>query len=114
MRTSQKIFLRRLDQRGHDETIVHIDWEGVSEHDIRLMASYYVLHRVEDELKCWDRKLPESVEYQAAAFIHNEPLLSKPFDIPFNKKQQHTTAYNKFKELLQGLSKEEVAILLKD
>lgn len=58
--------------------MVVIDWDGISAEDIKLMASHYVLNRASHDLKGYDHALPESVEYRAADFVHNEPLVTLP------------------------------------
>lgn len=78
MKTSHRIYLRRDTKRGHEDVTVLIDWTNVSDRDIKLMASHYVLHRAERDLKGYDNALPESIEYRAADFVHNEPLVQLP------------------------------------
>lgn len=115
MKTSFPIYLRRHKKRGHDETIVHIDWDGVDEKDLKRLASFYVLHRVESELKDWDTALPESVEYRAADFLHNEPLITRELEIPEKwKEPPKSKAGKELEKALAMLTPEEIAQLFSE
>jgi len=113
MRTSHPMFLRRHGKRGHEKVLVHVDWDGVSEADIRQLAAYYVLNRAAHDLKGFDEKLPDSVEYRAGDFIHNEPLTQQDWVIPDSQRGiRKSKARKELEELLKGLGPEEVKLLL--
>ena len=113
MKTSHQMFLRRHNKRGHEDIRVHIDWDGVSEADIKLMAAHYVINRAAHDLKDYDKNLPESVEYRAADFVHSEPLVNKDYTVPDSwKASRKSKARKELEELLEGLSPEEIKILL--
>lgn len=114
MKTFMRMYLRRKEKRGHEEVIVNIDWEDADDKTIRLLAGHYILLRAAEELKNWDEKLPAEVDYRAVDMIHNEPLTQKDYDIPETWKEgKHSKAYKHFKALMEGLSPEELRILLK-
>lgn len=114
MKTPLKMFVRRDKCRGHEEVLVHIDWENVSEEEIKLMACHYVLNRAAHNLKDFPNKLPDTVEYRAADFVHTEPLVQRDYTVPDSwRNPPHTKAYKKFHELIKDLTPEEIAILLR-
>jgi hypothetical protein len=112
MKTSETMFLRREGKRGHEPVRVIIDWSDVSDEDMKLMASFYVMNRAAGDLKLWDHVLPESVEYRAADFVHNEPLVMMPPAPDEWKSSGPSKAVNTFKEALKGLTPEEIRKLL--
>lgn len=113
MKTSLRMFVRREGKRGHDEVLVSIDWAGCSENDISHMAGLYVLHRLERQLKQEDNTLPESYEVLAKDYTAvPEPEVPKRSIPKAWKEPPHTAAYHKFTKLVEGLTPEEIAILL--
>lgn len=113
MRNSFRIYLRREGKRGHEEVVVHIDWQDVNELDLKRLAALYVLRRVEHELKGWETSLPESVEYRAADFMNNEPLLECRREVPAKwKEPPKSKARREFEALVGDLSPEDIRILL--
>lgn len=113
MKTSIKIFLRRHQKRGHEDLLVHIGWDGLSQEDVQKLASFYVLHRIEAELKGWDEKLPESVEYRAADFLYNEPLVNLDVEVPAKwKEPPKSKAQKEFDKAIAELSADELRQLL--
>lgn len=114
MKTSHKMFLRRDGKRGHEDVLVVVDWSDISEKEIKLMASHYIVHRAAHDLKGYDHALPESVEYRAADFVHNEPLVTMPEAPEEWKSTGPSKALKDFKTALKGLSAEEIRTLLKD
>lgn len=113
MRTSHKIFLRRNGKRTHEELVVYIDWASVSADDMRKFAEFYVLHRAEKDLKDFENQLPEAVTYRAADFIHNEPLVNVELVAPAKWKEPPKSKTRKeIDKLFEGLSREEILILL--
>lgn len=115
MKSSFHIFLRRDGKRGHDELLVHIEWGQLSSDDVQKLAAFYVLHRVQDQLKGWDEKLPESVEYLASDFLHNEPLVQREFDIPPSwKAPPESKALKEAKKAFLALSPDDIRKLLEE
>lgn len=116
MKTTSRMYVKRVEQRGHEDVLVHVDWEGTSEEDIKLMAHYYVLHRAKNWLEQEEKVLPESMSFRAADYVHNEPLVNKELHIPVEgktSKPKHSKSYNQLHDFLSGLSKEELATLLR-
>lgn len=114
MKTSHRIFLRRDGKRGHEPVLVVLDWDNVSQLEMDLMASFYILHRAAQDLKGFDHTLPESIEYRAMDFVHNEPLITMPEAPAPWKTDKPSKAVKDFKEALKGLTPEEVRALLAD
>lgn len=115
MKSSFNIFLRRNGKRGHEELLVHIEWGQLTSDDMQKLAAFYVLNRVKDELKGWEEKLPESVEFLASDFLHNEPLLQREFDIPPSwKAPPESKALKEAKKAFLRLSADDIRKLLGD
>lgn len=114
MKSSHQMFLRRNSKRGHESVLVLIDWSGVSDKDLRMLAAHYVVNRAAHDLKDYEERLPESVEYRAADFVHTEPLVQKDYVIPksWTAPAKKSKARKELEELLEGLSPEERRILL--
>lgn len=108
------MYLRREGKRGHEEVLLFIDWEDVSEEDIKLMASHYVVNRAAFDMKGYDHILPESVEYRAADFVHTEPLVKLELAIPDAWKGKDSKAREKFLEAVEELTPEEIMLLLRE
>lgn len=113
MKTSHPMFIRRVDKRGHEKVLVHVDWSGISQEDIRQLAAYYVINRAAHDLKCSEEKLPDAVEYRAGDFIHTEPLVQRDWSIPESQRGiTKSKARKELEELLLVLSPEEVKVLM--
>ena len=113
MKTSQKMFLRRHGKRGHEELLVHVEWDGVTDQDIKLMACHYILTRVRGEMQGEQHVLPEAVTVYAADYIHNEPLVQAELKIPAKwKEPPKSKARKEIDKLFEGLSREEILTLL--
>ena len=108
-----RLLVKRDRAAGHEETELFINWDNVHPDDIKLRASYYIQHRVEDELKGNETKLPESVTVLAMQYIHREVREVKPLNIPKSWKEPPKSKARKELEALMGmLSKEEIAVLV--
>ncbi len=107
-----RIIVKRHKASGHEETNLVIDFSRTSEQDVRMLAELYVQHRVEEELKRYEYKLPEQITVIASDYIHQEVFVAKPINLP---KRNLGKATSKAREVLEaaleGLSKEEVAAL---
>lgn len=113
MQTSQRVYLRRDGKRGHEEIMIHVDWDRLTDADIRQLAAFYVLHRVEKELKGFDNCLPEAITYHASDFLHNEPMVQKELVIPESwREPPKSKARKELEKLMDGLTPEEIAALL--
>lgn len=110
-----RIIVKRHKATGHEETNLVIDFRGITEQDMRMLAEFYVQHRVEHELKCEEHKLPEQITVLAMDYIHQEVFVAKPINLP---KRNAAKATSKAREVLEaaleGLSKEEIAALFNE
>ena len=110
-----RIIVKRHKATGHEETTLVIDFRGITESDMRMLAEFYVQHRVEHELKHDDHKLPEQITVLAMDYIHQEVFVAKPLNLP---KKNLDKAKSKAREVLEaaleGLSKEEIAALFNE
>lgn len=115
VKTSMRLLVRREGKRGHEETTIIVDWAGCSNEDVSQMAAYYVMHRMEHDLKGSEHCLASSYEVSAKDFTRiPEPEVPKRAVPDKWKEAPHTAAYDKFTQLMDSLSPEEVAILLAD
>lgn len=115
MKTSLNAFFRRTGKRTHEKLMVHINWDSMSQEDIRTLAAFYVLHRVEEDLKGWEEKLPESIEFRAADYIHRQPMSEREFNIPEAwKAPPESKALKEARKVFAGLSAETIRKLLKE
>lgn len=107
-----RTIVKRHKASGHEETNLIIDFRGISEQDLKMLAEFYVQHRLEAELKCYEYKLPEQITVLASDYIHQEVFIAKPLNLP---KRNMDKAKSKAREVLEaaleGLSKEEIATL---
>ena len=109
-----RIIVKRHKASGHEETNLVIDYHTTSEEDIKFLASLYVQHRVEEELKRYEYKLPEQITVRAGDYIHQETFVAKPINLPKHtndKVVKESKAAKQLREAMEGLSKEEVAAL---
>lgn len=113
MKTSFPVFLRRNNKRCHEELVIHIEWDGTSPEDIKQMAAFYVLRRVERELRDFPTQLPESVEFRAADYLHNEPLVMRELEVPAKwKEPPKSKAQKELESALSKLTVEDIRALL--
>lgn len=120
MRTSEKVLVKRNKAAGHEETVVHVNWAGLTDDDIKLIAAFHVRSRFMEQLRRYERQLPESVEVYAKDFLHLEPVQDKKYAIPdswksgTDKPEPVRKAKKKpsLEDMLAGLSKEELITLL--
>lgn len=112
MKTSFPVFLRRGGKRSHEEVVICIDWADVDLEDMKKMAAFYILRRAEHELKDYDTALPESVEFRAADYLHNEPLVTVHREIPAKwKEPPKSKSAKEFEKAVAGLSPDEIRAL---
>lgn len=108
-----RLLVKRDRAVGHEETELFINWDNVHPDDIKLIASYYIQHRVEDELKGNETKLPESVTVLAMQYIHREVREVKPLNIPKSwKEPPKSKARKELESLFEQLTPAERAALL--
>lgn len=113
MKTSLRMFVRREGKRGHEEVIAIVDWEGVSQHDMEIMAAHYVTNALAYQLKQEEYSLAESYEVFARDYLHIEVPVPKELKIPAKwKEPPRSKEFSKVRNILDGLSPEEIKILL--
>ncbi len=110
-----RTIVKRHKASGHEETHLIIDFRGVTESDMRMLAEFYVQHRVEHEFKSWEYKLPEQITVLAADYIHKEVFIAKPINLPKKNLDKATSKARQVLETaLAGLTKEEIAALFNE
>ena len=82
MRTSSKCLVRRDGKSGHDETVVHVEWDGLTDEDIKVLASFYIINCVEQQLKTNTTRLPEQVVVNGRDYLHREVIVEKKVKVP--------------------------------
>ena len=113
MKTSFPVFLRRDGKRSHEELVIYINWDGLTLDDVKKMAAFYVLRRVERELKDYPTQLPESVEFRAADYLHNESLVTRELEVPAKwKEPPKSKAAREVEKALSKLTVEDIRALL--
>lgn len=73
MKTVIKVLTQKKPESSHHETEITVDWAGVSEADLRLMAQCYLVQRVQFRMKLNDCAIPEKVSVDAKDFVHHLP-----------------------------------------
>ena len=111
MRTSTNIFVKRNKAASHERTVVHVDWDRVSDEDIKMLAERYVVHQLEHELKQREERLPSSIEVLALDYVNNDRFVAKPINLPKRQDICKSKAEKNFEEMFAALSVEEIAIL---
>ena len=113
VRTSGTILVKRNSAKGHEEIVVHTEWDGCTEDDIKLMASLYVQNCVEWQLRLNETKLPEQVVVKASDYLHKPKYEKKELNIPAAwKAPPESKAAKAFKDAVKGLSIEDIRLLL--
>lgn len=110
-----RTIVKRHKASGHEETNLVIDFHNMTEQDVKMLAEFYVQHRVEAELKCYEYKLPDQITVLASEYIHQEVFIAKPLNL---LKRNMDKAKSKAREVLEaaldGLTKEEIAALFNE
>lgn len=110
-----RALVKRYKASGHEEVNVVINFEGLPLEDVRLLAEFYVQHRVECELKGYESKLPDSIVVFAADYIHQEVFVAKPINLPPKiKGEKKSKEREQFEAATKGLTKAELAELFGD
>lgn len=108
-----RTLVKRFKAAGHEETNVIINWGATSQEDIKLLATYYIQHRVERQLQENETKIPEQVTVFAGDFLHREVREVKPLNIPKAwKEAPKSKARKELEALYAQLSPEDRAVLL--
>lgn len=113
MRTEHKVLVKRDKAKGHEESLVIVNWEGMNSEDVRRLAELYVVHAVERYLKSNDHALAESYEVRASDYKDRTPYDFKPINLPKQEARvgKPSKASRELLEALKGLSQAEIQTL---
>lgn len=110
-----RTIVKRHKASGHEETNVIVDFGQLTHEEIKTLAEFYVQHRLEEELKRYDHKLPEQITVLAADYVHPYIHVAKPINLPRQKLEKVVSkARETLEAALEGLSKEEIAALFNE
>lgn len=112
-----KVLLQKHPKAAHHEVDVVIDWEGISEEDLRFLASQCLMHNLRAKVRAgfYQGELPEVIEIAARWEVHhpdpesgnlllNAPKSWKSGEDKVKVKVEKITAAEEFERLLSGLS----------
>lgn len=120
--TEVKVLTRFNRGRGHRELGIVIDWDGITQEQLKFMAQQLIVHNLRAELFHADGEFPEEVFVQARMAAAEQQPCNRKYDIPESwksgtdkpaKVQKAAKTPPNLLDLLSGLSKEELAALLK-
>lgn len=119
-----KILLQRRHGLSHEEVDVTICWDGISEEDIKFLASQCLIHNLKAKVKAgfYQNSLPEFIEIMAAWEVHhgepesghlllNAPKAWKSGEDKVKVKVEKISAAEEFEAQLSKLSAAERAAL---
>lgn len=113
MITSQDIFVKRYKAATHERLVVHVEWDGLSDADIKVLAERYIVHRLEHELKGSEERLPTAMTVYGLDFLNNDTFVAKPINLPKREvKVKKSKAEKELDKAFAELSPEELAILI--
>lgn len=111
MADSFKIFTRKTPQSAHVQVEVFIDWSGISEEEMKILARNALIHNLHAEVAKSTGPIPEKVFICARAQVHKPAPAQEVYD-PARLKKPTVTIDPKLKDALKGLSKDELKQLL--
>ena len=103
MKTDIRLLTRREGKKTHHETVLTIDWSGVTEEQLRTLAQWAIVHEVQARFFKGEQEPPETHLVKVAELAREQPTLNlkwcpPPPKIKFSKE---------FADLLAGLTPEE-------
>lgn len=109
MKTEQRILTRKLTSKQHYETLVVIDWAGVTQEQLMTMAQWAIIHELQARYAKGDMEIPEKERVSAVEVAKEKPVMLLKFSPPPSrpiKLDKQTQA------LFDTLTKEELLLLL--
>lgn len=119
-----KVLLQKHPKAAHHEVEVVIDWEGISEEDLKFLAGQCIMHNLRAKVRAgfYQGELPEIIEIAARWEVHhtdpesgnlllNAPKSWKSGEDKVKVKVEKITAAEEFEAQLSKLSDEDKAAL---
>lgn len=119
-----KVLLQKHPKAAHHEVEVVIDWEGISEEDLKFLAGQCIMHNLRAKVRAgfYRGELPEVIEVAARWEVHhpdpesgnlllNAPKSWKSGEDKVKVKVEKITAAEEFEAQLSKLSDEDKAAL---
>ena len=113
-REDYKILTQRKVGECHQETLVILDWSGMTIEDYQAMAKSLIIWNFQMRCKKESNvKIPEVLNVLVRAEVHKTPQLPPEKLMPKRSRQENGDAVpvSKIDKLLAALSPEEIAIL---
>lgn len=104
------ILTRREKKASHRTTEVTIDWDGITEYQLRLLARNALIHDLQAQIQKKDEVFPEKVTLIARERVFLEPPSLVKF-MPV-KRAVEVKVSKGLEDLLKNLTKEELRELL--
>lgn len=101
-----KVLTQKAPGKMHRETKIFLDWEGVTESQLRVMAKTLIIYHLQAKWQKQSEAIPEEVKLKVSNCVH--------FDAPSNGLFKAPKPKDKLDKLLAMLTPEEMAILVKD
>ena len=115
-----KVLLQKHPKAAHHEVEVVIDWEGISEEDLKFLAGQCLIHNLRAKVRAgfYPGELPEVIEIAARWEVHqrdpevghllmNAPKSWKSGEDKVKVKVEKLTPAEEFEAMLKGLSQAE-------
>lgn len=90
--------------QSHRETVVTIDWDGITEQQLKTIARAHFIHVLQTQWKFEEKKVPEKVTVRAAEMVHAEIFVPREYT-PRKK-------MSPFELLMKDLSPDDLAELI--
>lgn len=115
-RCTFKILTKKKEGQSHRETEVTIDWRGISEDDLKILAKSAIVRDLQAKIQAgvFDT-FPDKVEVVAKDLIRHDPAGQWEYQPNAVRSANHSTISTidkKLEKLLQELSPEELKALL--
>ncbi len=109
-----KILTQRNKGECHQETLVIVDWSGMTTEDYQAMAKSLFTWNFQCYHKRSSDKIPKEVNVLMRAEVHKTPATKKTMPRKPKAELEMDKADSKMDKLLAQLTPEEIATLLKD
>lgn len=105
------ILARRKREQAHRNIEVTIDWSGITEDELKILARNALIHNLHHEIRTGDGPFPEKVMICARAQVRKPPEALEQYD-PARLKKPTVKVDAKLEIALKGLTREELITLL--
>ena len=85
MQTEIRILTRRENRKEHHETLLTIDWTGITREQLMVLAQWAITHEVQARFYKAEENPPEKHTVVASTLVNNEPSILKKY-APIPKK----------------------------